>query len=116
MKETFKKKERIHFKKDFDRVFSCGKRHIDKYFVIVYTKNNLNFSRIGITIKRKFGKAYKRNRLKRYIREIYRKNKSLFPQDYDIVFLPRKRLSKEFDNMSFNNIKNIILDIMERIK
>ncbi|SHE61849.1 ribonuclease P protein component [Marinitoga hydrogenitolerans DSM 16785] len=116
MKETFKKRERIHFKNDFDKVFSCGKRHINEYFVVVYTKNNLTYTRIGITIKRKFGKAYKRNKLKRYIREIYRRNKGLFPQDYDIVFLPRKKLSKDFDNMSFDDIKNIILNISERLK
>lgn len=116
MKETLKKRERIHFKKDFDKVFSCGKRQINDYFVVVYTKNNLGFSRIGITIKRKFGKAHKRNKLKRYIREIYRRNKSLFPQDYDIVFLPRKKLSKEFHNLSFEDIKEIIFSISERLK
>ncbi|OQY09352.1 MAG: ribonuclease P protein component [Marinitoga sp. 4572_148] len=116
MRETFKKSERIHLKNDFDKVFSCGKRHVNDYFVVVYTENNLGYSRIGITIKRKFGKAHKRNKLKRYIREIYRRNKSLFPQDYDIVFLPRKKLSKIFDDLSFNDVKNIILNIAERLK
>ncbi|GAB6189491.1 ribonuclease P protein component [Marinitoga arctica] len=116
MNETFKKSERIHFKNDFDNVFSCGKRQVNDYFVVIYIKNNLEYSRIGITIKKKFGKAYKRNKLKRYIREIFRRNKSLFPQDYDIVFLPRKKLSKDFDNMSFNDVKYIILNIAERLK
>jgi ribonuclease P protein component len=116
MSETFKKHEKLHLKNDFDKTFSCGKRHINNYFVIIYNKNFLGYTRIGITIKRKFGKAHKRNKLKRYIREIYRRNKSLFPQGYDIVFLPRKNLSKDFDNLSFEDIKNIILNISERLK
>ncbi|AEX85236.1 ribonuclease P [Marinitoga sp. 1135] len=116
MGETFKKFERIYLRRDFDKLFSCGKRHVNKYFVVVYLKNELGYSRIGITIKRKFGKAHKRNKLKRYIREIYRRNKSLFPQEFDIIFLPRKTLSKEFDNLTFEEIKNILLDIAENLK
>ncbi len=88
-KEGLSKLERLHFNKDFERVLKEGKKiWVDRYFLIVYKSNNLNYRRLGLIVSRKIGKAVKRNRVKRLLREIFRKNKELFPEGSDIIIIP----------------------------
>jgi len=114
--QTFRKKERLRLRKDFDRVFKEGKVVQNDYLVMLYRKNGLGYSRIGIVVKRRFGKAHDRNRIKRWIREIYRRWKMEFPEGYDYVFLTRKKLSDEFEDTNFWEIKEKIHDLLERMK
>ena len=116
MDQTFRKKERLRLRKDFDRVFKEGKVVQNDYLVMLYRKNGLGYSRIGIVVKRRFGKAHDRNRIKRWIREIYRRWKMEFPKGYDYVFLTRKKLSDEFEDTNFWEIKEKIHDLLERMK
>lgn len=116
MDQTFRKKERLRLRKDFDRVFKEGKVVQNDYLVMLYRKNGLGYSRIGIVVKKRFGKAHDRNRIKRWIREIYRRWKMEFPKGYDYVFLTRKKLSDEFEDTNFWEIKEKIHDLLERMK
>ena len=116
MDQSFRKRERLRLKRDFDRVFQEGKMVQNDYLVMLYRKNGLEYSRIGIVVKRRFGKAHDRNRIKRWIREIYRKWKNEFPGGYDYVFLTRKKLSEEFKDVDFWKIKEKIHDLLERMK
>ncbi len=45
--------------------------------------------RIGITVSRKVGGAVVRNRVKRWIRECYRRRKTDFPGQIDVVVVAR---------------------------
>lgn len=111
--QTFKKRERLKLRKDFEDLFNNGERAVNRYFVVVYKKKGT--SKIAISVKRKFGKAYVRNRLKRYIRELYRTNKSTFNNNV-MLFIPRKSLSKNFKDMTFEEFKEIFFDIMSKVK
>jgi len=48
--------------------------------------------RIGITVTKKTGNAVFRNRIKRLIREFFRRNKNLFPAGHDVVVMAKKNL------------------------
>jgi ribonuclease P protein component len=45
--------------------------------------------RLGITVTRRVGRAVVRNRLKRYIREGFRKQRSTLPRGTDVVVVAR---------------------------
>lgn len=45
--------------------------------------------RIGITVTRKVGNAVQRNRVKRVVREVFRRNRERFPRGCDIVWIAR---------------------------
>lgn len=88
-KEGLSKKERLTLNRDFERVFKEGKKiWIDKYLLIIYTHNNLEFRRLGLVVSSKIGKPHERNKVKRLLREIFRKNKELFPVSADLIIIP----------------------------
>jgi ribonuclease P protein component len=46
-------------------------------------------ARLGITVGRRVGGAVQRNRIKRLVREVFRRNRALFPRDCDTVLVAR---------------------------
>ena len=59
---------------DFDSI-DTGRKLFSRYSVVFVAANELSYSRIGITATKKLGKANVRNRLKRWTREIYRRQR-----------------------------------------
>jgi ribonuclease P protein component len=116
MNERFTRKERLRLRKDFLEIFKEGKSLQNEYFVVLFLKNGLDHSRLGIVVKRKFGKATRRNKLKRWVRETFRKNKDKIPKGFDIVVIPRKRLSEEFESINFRVVQKKLLSLLERIE
>ena len=45
--------------------------------------------RLGITVSRQVGKAVRRNRLKRLVREVFRQHRELLPPGSDLVVIAR---------------------------
>jgi ribonuclease P protein component len=77
----FPKSERLHLKKDIDRLFDNGQSFILYPLRIVYlpdTGNTLPASGLSVLIsvpKKRIRRAVQRNRIKRLIRETFRLNK-----------------------------------------
>jgi len=92
-KEGLSKKERLRKDKEFQKVFKEGKKiWVDSILLIIYTSNNLNYRRLGIVVSKKIRKATQRNRVKRWIRELFRRNKEWFPPSSDIIIIPHPNL------------------------
>ncbi|MEA3469052.1 MAG: ribonuclease P protein component [Thermodesulfobacteriota bacterium] len=75
--------------REFDKVYRQGTRWHGKGFSLIFCANELGYNRIGISVHRKLKGAVKRNRIKRIIRESFRLQRSLYPDDADIVFAVR---------------------------
>jgi ribonuclease P protein component len=106
-KEGLSRKERLTKEKDFERVFKKGKKvWIGRVALMFYLENGLPYSRLGVAVSKKLRKAVKRNRAKRLIKEVFRRNKHLFPKGSDIIIIPHPgiveldywRVLKEFEN------------------
>ena len=75
-------------------------RHIGQYIIIEIKNNRYPYSRLGITVTRRYGKAHLRNRFKRKIREIFRQHRHSLRQSIDIHIKPRPAsLKATFDNI-----------------
>jgi ribonuclease P protein component len=59
-------------------------------------KNGFDHARLGIAATRKLGGAVVRNRAKRIIRDVFRRNK--FARGYDVVVVPNRRLLEAGQN------------------
>ena len=92
-KEGLSKKERLRKNKEFQAVFREGKKlWINSILLIIYKPNSLNYRRLGIVVSKKIKKATQRNKVKRWIRELFRRNKDWFPENCDIIIIPHPNL------------------------
>jgi len=90
--QSFGKEERVRNKKDYVRIYQQGNRGYSEHFTWIMHRSPAGIRRLGITAGKKVGKAVKRNRIKRLLRELFRLNKSRLPQGQDIVIMVRPRL------------------------
>ncbi|MCI0489208.1 MAG: ribonuclease P protein component [Blastocatellia bacterium] len=90
--EKFPKTNRILKRDSFKRVYDGGRKFQARYFTAFVLPNSGSEPRIGITVTRKIGKSVQRNRARRLVREVFRKNKWLVPQGVDIVINVKKPL------------------------
>lgn len=82
----------LKLNKEFKRVYSHGNSAVGSY-VVVYALQNRRFAgtRLGITVNKTVGNAVTRNRIRRLIRECYRKYELNIKVGYDIVIVSRNR-------------------------
>ena len=85
-------KRKLSKTSEFKKVFSEGRRIEGKNLIIFISKNDYNFNRPGIIVKKETGKAVVRNKIKRWLREAFRMiNKKLSP-GYDIIVLAKNNV------------------------
>lgn len=65
--------ERLRRRTDYLRCYRTGRRRHGTLAILYFAPNQLGHPRLGITASRKVGNAVARQRLKRRIREIYRR-------------------------------------------
>ena len=76
---------------EFSYVYKNGEKWVGKYVVLLYVKNTLPNSRIGIVVSKKVGTAVVRNKVKRRLREIIRLNQDRIPEGLDIVIVAKSK-------------------------
>lgn len=69
---SFEKSNRLLNKNDFQNLRDGSRFFISDILLFYVKKNSLGKSRIGLAVSTKYGKANKRNRVKRIIREYFR--------------------------------------------
>jgi ribonuclease P protein component len=71
---------------DFLRLSGSTDKITVKGFLLVWQVSEQAQARLGVTVSKKVGCAVTRNRLKRYIREIFRHNRQLLPSvDMNVI-------------------------------
>ena len=75
---------------EFQLVYKRGARSESRSFVVFVLANGFNNSRVGLTTPRKLGTAVVRNRLRRRVREVLRRDPAAVPVGVDIVVNPRR--------------------------
>ena len=74
---------------EFQRVYRAGRRIWGNGFAMIILPTEGARSRLGISVQKKTGSAVRRNRVKRLFREVFRRNRDLFPAPCDVVFTVR---------------------------
>jgi len=94
----FSRSNRLLRSSDFKRLSREGKRAAGRYFVLLSIArplpDDVESSRIGITVSRKVGNAVVRNRVKRRVREWFRHDREDLGKEMDIIVIARPAAAK----------------------
>ena len=110
-REGLSREERLRYRRDFERAYRVGKRVRLPYLTVVLAPNELGLRRLGLSVSRKVGKAVKRNRIKRVLREIFRRHKELFPKGHDVIFIPKAAILRCSQDEILRDLKEALRDI-----
>jgi len=108
----FPKEEKIRARSEFDRVFQEGRRLAEGPVLARYVPNGLQFTRMAVAVPNKFGKAAKRNRARRLLKEAYRLHKQEMPPGLDLILLP----GRGWHSPSLAELEAVICRIAARLK
>ena len=112
--EALPKERRLAKRREFVRVYESGRKVFSRYAVLFFAGNDLPHSRIGITATKKLGKANVRNRLKRWTRETYRRQREplgLDARSFDIVVNVKPNAAAA----SFDDYSRDLARVLERV-
>ena len=97
-------------KNEFKKVFSEGKRFSDR-ILTVYTLRGEE-RKAGFVVRRSLRSAVKRNRLKRLLREAFRRNKSKLCDKVSIVIVA----GREADGLHFSELESSFLRLLNKAR
>ncbi|HVP90730.1 MAG TPA: ribonuclease P protein component [Terriglobales bacterium] len=92
MNERLTPQERVRKQRDFDSLYKNGSRYRGRYFTLVHRPNPAGASRLAVVVSKKVGPAVARNRVKRRLRALFRRNKGLLPGPTDLIVVVRKEV------------------------
>ncbi len=89
-REGFAKSLRLRVRREFLSVQRSHNRLVTDHFIVYARRSSRAQTRVGITVSRKVGRAHVRNKVKRWVREAFRRNQTEIPSGLDVVMVARK--------------------------
>jgi len=114
--QRFPPERRLRKRREFLRLQSSGQRIHGRRFIFHFLVGRSGRSRIGITVSRKVGKAVLRNRIKRWVREAWRRSVTLHRErkrgetPYDVVITAKRGI----DDFSFAVTRDELVHVITR--
>ncbi|MBQ3292594.1 MAG: ribonuclease P protein component [Mogibacterium sp.] len=84
--------------KDFVRLYNSGRSKGSKYVVVIYKRNNLDYTRTAFVSSKKVGNSVQRNRSRRLMRQSYASFSNRVSNGYDIIFVARNTINDARQN------------------
>ncbi|MDP3790470.1 MAG: ribonuclease P protein component [Candidatus Omnitrophota bacterium] len=111
---TFPKKERLIKTGEFRKIYKSGSSLSSGPFVLKVLPNTLSLNRIGFSISsRSIKKAFRRNRVRRLFREVFRLTKGKLKNGFDMTLVVRKDPAVKF---SYKDAENIFLNLARKAR
>ncbi len=110
----FQKSKRLLDNEEFRRVFRSGKRLNSSFLTLIFRffqpKSGVTGPRLGLSVSKKVGDSVIRNKIKRRLREIFRKNQLSIAKNVEIVLIPRSEAAKT----SYQDLEKSLLGLISR--
>ncbi len=81
--------------RELNKTFKEGRRVKAQGFTLIFNPNQVGFSRLAVVAGRKLGLAVERNRVRRRLRELFRKSQSLLKDNFDIIVVVYPELKEQ---------------------
>ena len=96
---------RVRRRTDYLAIQNRGRRVSGTHLMVFSLAGS---GRMGITVSRKVGGAVVRNRVKRWIRECYRRRRTEFPAQVDFVVVARSEAGQAVARMQFRDCQGTV--------
>jgi ribonuclease P protein component len=108
------KKYRFHSRGGVRYVYQKGKTVLTPKMSLVFAPNSRGFTRMAVVVSKKVMKtAVARNRIRRRVYEVLRKNFDLIPKETDYIFVV---FSKDVIDMPFNELEKLLGELVAEAK
>ncbi len=104
------KKYRLRKNKDFKKIYRNGRSFVGRSVVLVCKKSDgIN---IGFSVSKKIGNAVQRNKFKRMLREICRRNLDTIPDGYSFVIIARVKIK----GFKYSQVEREVVKLFKEVK
>lgn len=97
---------------EFKNLYTKGQRYFSRNITLYILKNKYDHNRFAIAVSKKCGKAVKRNKIKRIIRENYKNFEEKIITGSDILISVSKNI--ESDNVDFYEIQKELYSLFNK--
>ena len=87
--QRFPRCQRLLARKDFLRARARGRKVHSRHLIALWMPSPAGRRRVGLTVSSKVGNAVVRNQVKRWHREIYRRERDRLPEGIDLVLIAK---------------------------
>jgi ribonuclease P protein component len=106
--QKLRKSDRLLKRREYLRVQRGGRKvHLRDLLVLVKKGRK----RFGVTVTKKVGNAVGRNRIKRLVREVWRREKDRLPDGREMVFVARKSAAK----MTYDQLRRQFEELVRKL-
>jgi ribonuclease P protein component len=110
--QRLRKKERLAGPADFRRCYRHGKRLRNACFTVYAYHRGQAETRLGLAVGKTVGTAVIRNRVKRRLRELFRRHKALLPAGYDLFV----RAAPASAAVQYRELENAWFEMMAAVR
>lgn len=86
----FRARHRIKLRCRFQQLQGSRQRRHSEHLLVLIGASPTAESRLGVTVSRRVGSAVQRNRVKRLLREVFRRHRLVFPPATDVVVVAKR--------------------------
>lgn len=107
------RKHRLTKREYFSQVYKYGKSAANHQFVLYsLPRPKQEDFRFGLSVSKKLGKAVKRNKLRRRLKEIARHHADHLPKGHDFILIARRPAAE----MTYQELEKSFLHVLKRAK
>ena len=109
--KRFHRRHRLTARRQFLAVYGEGRRVSSRSFTLFGAPNDSGSCRLGLTVPKRVGKAHRRNRIKRVLRDVFRAHRATLGPAFDLVVNARVGI----DTRSHAEIEQEFLESVRRL-
>lgn len=89
-----KRNNRLKKRYQFNYVYKSGEHFSNEHIVLYVASSKTKFIKVGFAVTKKVGHAVVRNKIRRRLREIVKKQLPLLKQNYNIIIVARENVTE----------------------
>lgn|SRR5689334_24635094 len=112
--QRFPKTARLRKRAEFLKLSRGDAKLHSASFVVLARSNNHSESRLGVTVSSKVGNAVVRNRVKRRVREYFRRHRAELPKCADILIIARPSAAGATSEQIAGELRRALAGVRQR--